>query len=74
MLLSWWKAISLLFRIAPEIRRCRPDWSVLVVELHMNEVKIIFHYFLGPNELSIRDVDSVDPLLGPNGFQKGPCR
>jgi hypothetical protein len=30
--------------------------------------------FVGPNELSIRNVDSVAPLLGPNGCQKGPCK
>jgi hypothetical protein len=28
--------------------------------------------FLGPNELSIRDVNAVVPLMGSNGFPKGP--
>jgi hypothetical protein len=27
---------------------------------------------IGPNELSIRDVDSIAPLMSPNGFHKGP--
>lgn len=27
---------------------------------------------LGPNELSIRDVNAVVPLMGSNGFPKGP--
>ena len=32
-----------------------------------------FHHFVGPNELSIRDVESITPLMGSNGFQRGPC-
>ena len=35
---------------------------------------IVFHYFVGPNELSIRDVESIAPLMGSNGFQRGPCK
>ena len=35
---------------------------------------IAFHYFVGPNELSIRDVESIAPLMGSNGFQRGPCK
>ena len=27
---------------------------------------------LGPNELSIRDVDAINPIMGPNGLPKGP--
>ncbi|KAG6872248.1 hypothetical protein C0995_011597 [Termitomyces sp. Mi166 len=27
---------------------------------------------VGPNELSIRDVDAVTPMMGPQGFPKGP--
>lgn len=27
---------------------------------------------IGPNELSIRDVDAIDPLMGSNGLPKGP--
>lgn len=27
---------------------------------------------IGPNELSIRDVDAIDPLMGVNGLPKGP--
>lgn len=27
---------------------------------------------LGPNELSIRDVNAVSPLMGPSGLPKGP--
>ena len=35
---------------------------------------IVFHHFIGPNELSIRDVESIAPLMGSNGFQRGPCK
>ena len=35
---------------------------------------IVFHHFVGPNELSIRDVDSIAPLMSSNGFQRGPCK
>ena len=31
-------------------------------------------HFVGPNELSIRDVDSIPPLMSNNGFQRGPCK
>ena len=34
----------------------------------------VFYHFVGPNELSIRDVESIVPLMGSNGFQKGPCK
>ena len=37
--------------------------------IHLNS---LHHFVLGPNELSIRNVDCVYPLLGPNGLQKGP--
>ena len=35
---------------------------------------IVFHHFVGPNELSIRDVESIAPLMSSNGFQRGPCK
>ena len=28
--------------------------------------------FLGPNELSIRDVSAIQPLMGSQGWPKGP--
>ena len=28
---------------------------------------------LGPNELSICNLEAVIPLMGPHGFEKGPC-
>ena len=29
---------------------------------------------LGPNELSICNVEAVMPLMGPHGLEKGPCK
>lgn len=35
---------------------------------------MVVHHFAGPNELSIRDVESLAPLMGSNGFHRGPCK
>ena len=38
-------------------------------------INILVHpFFLGPNELSICNVDAVTPLMGPNGLEKGPSK
>ena len=29
---------------------------------------------LGPNELSICNLEAVIPLMGPHGLEKGPCK
>jgi hypothetical protein len=29
---------------------------------------------IGPNELSLCNIDAVIPLMGPNGLEKGPCK
>jgi hypothetical protein len=35
---------------------------------------LVHLFFLGPNELSICNVDAVTPLMGPNGLEKGPSK
>ena len=40
----------------------------------IHEIDFHLFFFVGPNELSIRDVDSLAPLMSPNGFEKGPRR
>lgn len=32
------------------------------------------HSYPGPNEIVIRDVNAVAPILGNNGLPKGPCK
>ena len=31
-------------------------------------------FVLGPNELSICNLEAVIPLMGPHGLEKGPCK
>ena len=37
-------------------------------ELSLNE-----SITLGPNEISIRHIDAIVPMMGPKGLPKGPC-
>ena len=65
-----WLHLSLLLWITPEIRRCCSNWLLE----HASFITWSFITSLGPNEISIRDVDSITPLMSPNGFEKWPCK
>lgn len=47
------------------------QWSKTLFIPSENELVTLF---VGPNELSIRNVDAVQAVLGTKGLPKGPCK
>ena len=36
--------------------------------------RLLVYFVLGPNEVSICNLETVIPLMGPYGLEKGPCK
>lgn len=36
--------------------------------------RLFILYLIGPNDLSICNLEAVIPLMGPHGLEKGPCK